>query len=225
MRKANKIIWGVILLAIGGILALNALDILNVNIFFDGWWTLFIIVPSIIGLINDRDKTGSIIGIVIGVFLLLGCRDIINFKILWKLALPAVVIIIGLKFLLGGVFGGKFDKAISEIKSDGVVNGFAAFSGHDMNFDNQVFTGAELNAVFGGVKCDLRGAIIEQDCVINASAIFGGVDIFLPPYVNVKVRSNSMFGGVSDEKHRNLPENTVTVYINGTGLFGGVEIQ
>ncbi len=29
---------------------------------FDGWWTLFIIVPCAIGLITDRDKTGSIIG-------------------------------------------------------------------------------------------------------------------------------------------------------------------
>lgn len=79
--------------------------------------------------------------------------------------------------------------------------------------------------MFGGIKCDLRGAIIEKDCVINASAVFGGVDIFLPAYVNVKVRSNSIFGGVSDKKHRNSPQNTVTVYVNGSGMFGGVEIQ
>lgn len=227
MKKANRIIWGVLLILAGGILALKSLNILNIDIFFDGWWTLFIIVPSIVGLINERDKTGSIIGIIVGVVLLLCARDILDFDMLWKLVFPAIVIIVGLKLVFGGVFNGKSDKIMAEIKSDGtnVANGFAAFSGQDLYFNNEVFNGAELNAVFGGIKCDLRGAIIEKDCVINASAIFGGIDIFVPDYVNIKVRSNSIFGGVSDKKHTNSPNNTVTLYINGTGLFGGVEIK
>lgn len=227
MKKANRIIWGVLLILAGGILALKSLNILNIDIFFDGWWTLFIIVPSIVGLINERDKTGSIIGIIVGVVLLLCARDILDFDMLWKLVFPAIVIIVGLKLVFGGVLNGKSDKIMAEIKSDGtnVVNGFAAFSGQDLYFNNEVFNGAELNAVFGGIKCDLRGAIIEKDCVINASAIFGGIDILVPDYVNIKVRSNSIFGGVSDKKHTNSPNNTVTLYINGTGLFGGVEIK
>lgn len=227
MKKANRIIWGVLLILAGGILALKSLNILNIDIFFDGWWTLFIIVPSIVGLINERDKTGSIIGIIVGIVLLLCARDILDFDMLWKLVFPAIVIIVGLKLVFGGVFNGKSDKIMAEMKADGtnVVNGFAAFSGQDLYFNNEVFNGAELNAVFGGVKCDLRGAIIEKDCVINASAIFGGIDILVPDYVNIKVRSNSIFGGVSDKKHTNSPNNTVTLYINGTGLFGGVEIK
>lgn len=227
MKKANRIIWGVLLILAGGILALKSLNILNIDIFFDGWWTLFIIVPSIVGLINERDKTGSIIGIIVGVVLLLCARDILDFDMLWKLVFPAIIIIVGLKLVFGGVLNGKSDKIMAEIKSDGtnVVNGFAAFSGQDLYFNNEVFNGAELNAVFGGIKCDLRGAIIEKDCVINASAIFGGIDILVPDYVNIKVRSNSLFGGVSNKKHTNSPNNTVTLYINGTGLFGGVEIK
>lgn len=227
MRKLSRIIWGIVLVAVGVVFALNALDIMDINIFFDGWWTLFIIIPCTVGLITERDKTGNLIGLLIGVFLLLSCRDILDFSMLWKLAVPAVIIVIGLKCIFGGMFGGKTDKIMAEMKADGasVVNGFAAFSGQNLNFDNEVFTGAELNAVFGGVKCDLRGAIIEKDCVINASAVFGGVDILLPANVNVKVRSNSIFGGVSDKKHSNSSQNAVTVYVNGSGMFGGVEIQ
>lgn len=227
MRKLSRIIWGIVLVAVGVVFALNALDIMDINIFFDGWWTLFIIIPCTVGLITERDKTGNLIGLLIGVFLLLSCRDILDFSMLWKLAVPAIIIVIGLKCIFGGMFGGKTDKIMAEMKADGasVVNGFAAFSGQNLNFDNEVFTGAELNAVFGGVKCDLRGAIIEKDCVINASAVFGGVDILLPANVNVKVRSNSIFGGVSDKKHINSSQNTVTVYVNGSGMFGGVEIQ
>ena len=41
------------------------------------------------------------------------------------------------------------------IKESGteLKNGTATFSGVNMNFDGEVFEGAELNAVFGGVKC------------------------------------------------------------------------
>lgn len=203
MQKLNRILWGVVLVAVGVVFALNALHIVDINIFFDGWWTLFIIIPCTVGLITEREKTGNLIGLLVGVFLLLCCQDVLDFSMLWKLAIPAVIIIIGLKCIFGGVFGGKSDKIMAEMKADGtgVANGFAAFSGQNLNFDNEVFNGAELNAVFGGV------------------------DIFLPAYVNVKVRSNSIFGGVSDKKHRNSPQNTVTVYVNGSGMFGGVEIQ
>ena len=35
--KSNNIIWGFILIAVGIIFGLNALDITDINIFFDGW--------------------------------------------------------------------------------------------------------------------------------------------------------------------------------------------
>ena len=106
-----------------------------------------------------------------------------------------------------------------------VKTGCAAFSGQDMNFDGEVFEGAELSAVFGGIKCDLRNAIIEKDCAITASAIFGGIDIYVPDNVNVKISSNSVFGGVSEKKHRPYIEGAITVYINATCIFGGAEIK
>ena len=88
-----------------------------------------------------------------------------------------------------------------------------------------MFEGAELTAVFGGVKCDLRGALIERDCVIHASATFGGIDILLPPSINVQIHSDSLFGGISDKAHRTTIPGVPTVYVNGTCLFGGVDIQ
>lgn len=36
MKKTSGILWGIALVAIGVILALNALGITNINIFFDG---------------------------------------------------------------------------------------------------------------------------------------------------------------------------------------------
>lgn len=225
MKKARRILWGIILIAAGVIWALNEFNITNINVFFDGWWTLFIIVPCTIDLFTEREKAGNIIGIVIGVFLLLCCRDILSFSILWKLLVPAIIVIVGIKLVFTGLFGNKANEIIKKLRSEGreLKVGCATFSGCDMKCDNEVFEGAELTAVFGGVKCDLRNAIIEKDCAIEVSAIFGGIDIFVPAGVNVKVSSNSIFGGVSNKTavHKNAP----TVYVGGTCMFGGVEIK
>ncbi len=225
MKKGSSVIWGLLLIVAGVVFALNALNIADIDIFFDGWWTLFIIVPCGVGLFTEREKTGNLIGIAIGVFLLLCCQDILSFSMLWKLLVPAIIVIIGLKMVFTGLFGNKANEIISRMKQSGnnPKVGYAAFSGCDINYDGEVFEGAELSATFGGVKCDLRNAVIEKDCAIQVSAIFGGIDILVPDNVNVKVHSNSIFGGMSN-KTVSRP-NAHTIYISGTCMFGGVEIK
>lgn len=99
MKKVSSILWGLVLVAAGVIFALNAFNITDIDVFFDGWWTLFIIIPCAIGLFTEREKIGNIIGIVVGVFLLLCCQDILNFSMLWKLLIPAIIVVIGLKMV------------------------------------------------------------------------------------------------------------------------------
>jgi len=225
MKKISSVIWGIVLIAAGALFALNALNITNIDVFFDGWWTLFIIVPCTVGLFTEREKTGNIIGIAIGVFLLLCCQDILSFSMLWKLLVPVIIVIVGLKMVFTGLFGNKANEIIAKIKQDGGETkvGCATFSGCNLNYDGEVFEGAELTAIFGGVKCDLRNAIMEKDSAIQVSAIFGGIDIFVPENINVKVSSNCIFGGISNKTsvHKDAP----TVYISGICMFGGVEIK
>lgn len=227
MNKFKSILWGIVLVAVGVIVGLNALDITDIDIFFEGWWTFFIIIPCFIGIFTQQEKFGSILGVGIGVFLLLCCQDILEFSMIWKLGLPIIIIAVGLKMIFGGVFRNKSDKVMEKIKVDGaeIRKHTATFSGTDANFSGEMFCGTELSAVFGGVSCDLRNAFIEQDCVINATAIFGGIDIFVPESVNVKVHSTAIFGGVDNKKHKNSPENAHTIYINSTCLFGGIDIK
>lgn len=227
MKKLGNVLWGLVLIAIGVIIGGNALGITNINIFFDGWWTLIIIIPCFIGLFKENEKTGNLIGLLIGIALLLACRDIIDFNIVWKLLFPAILVAIGLSMIFKDTIGGKVSKEIKKLneKKTGENEYCATFSGQTANFDGEKFTGADLTAVFGGVKCDLRKAIIEEDTVINASSIFGGIDIYVPENVRVKVKSSSIFGGVSDDKTHSDNSEAHTVYVNATCLFGGVEIK
>lgn len=225
MKRINSIVWGVALLAVSAVLILNAFEITSIELFFDGWWTLFIIVPSLIGLFNGHDKTANIIGLLIGTFLLLACQNIFDFDILWKLAVPVIIAVIGVKMIFGGIGRNRGFIKSMEANGNDIKTGFAAFSGQDINFDNEIFKGAEFTAVFGGIKCDLRNAVFEGDTVINACCIFGGADILLPDNVNIKANSNSLFGGIDNKKHQNSSDNQYTVYLNGTCIFGGVDVK
>ena len=226
MKKTGNILWGIVIVALGVLFALNAFGV-NFDVFFDGWWTLFIIVPCAIGLFTEREKLGNIIGIGIGVLLLLACQNVIEFSLLWKLIVPFILVSIGLKMIFGSIFNKKANTVAQKLKNDGreQKDGTAVFSGCDMNFEGQEFYGAELNAVFGGLTCNLNGAHIHEDCVINACAVFGGIDVFVPEGLNVKISSTSIFGGVSDKKKRTFQENAPTVYINATCIFGGMDVK
>ena len=190
MKKFENILWGIAFIVVGLILAGNAIGITNIDIFFDGWWTLFIIVPCFIGLFNDSDKTGNVIGLVIGGTLLLACQGLLNFEMVWKLVVPVALVIIGVSIIFKDSIHGKINSEISKInKSQKDIPSYCAtFSEQNANFENEEFKGADLTAVFGGVKCDLRQAIINSDTVIKAESIFGGVEIYVPSNVKVKIK-------------------------------------
>ena len=76
-----------------------------------------LIIPGIMGLFKDKDKTGNIILLVVGILLLLGSQDIINFETIMKLVFPAILVIIGLSCLIKGLAGSDFQEKVKEIKS------------------------------------------------------------------------------------------------------------
>lgn len=224
MEKLKKALWGIALIVLGVLYGLKALDVIQFTLFFNGWWTLFLIVPCTIGLITEREKVGNLIGLIIGVCLLLGCQGILDFELLGKLLVPAALVILGLSILLGSVKQSKPNEMIRQLAQNGrkLPECVGIFSGATMRPQGVVFPGAELTAVFGGVKCDLREAQIPGDCVIKVTAVFGGIDILLPENVQVKVSTTSIFGGTGNKTAGK--RDGATVYVTGLCLFGGVDI-
>ena len=236
MKKSSKIIWGVALILVGVLIALNQLEILKINLFFEGWWTLFIIVPCVIGLCRKENFAGNLIGIAIGVALLLMQQNVIDFELIWKLWLPILLVCIGVGFIFSNKGKPDYSDEIAtlckEVDSDETlkdkkINGFAAFSGSKYKADGENFVGGDLTAVFGGLNYDFRNSVFTGKTVLNVSAIFGGIDLFLPENVIVKIKSTSIFGGVEDKRKsaQSTAEDAPVVYVNALAMFGGVDIK
>lgn len=230
MKQLKPIIWGIAIIALGIIFGGNALGLFNLDIFFDGWWTLFIIIPSIVSLITDKDKIASLGFIAIGIILLLAAQNVFSYDVAWKVILAIFLVTTGLTIVIKSIFHNKNDqevaKKVAEAEKDGksMDSQFAAFSGTDRVYKDEVFNGSNVAAIFGGVKLDLRHAKFEKDTVIKAFTLFGGIDIIVPDDVKVKLKSGFIFGGLSDDRKNVSEKGKYTIYIDAAGGFGGITI-
>ena len=230
MKKAKPIIWGLTIIAFGVLFGGHALGLFNFDIFFEGWWTLFIIVPSAISLITEKERLTSLAFLSAGVLLLLAAQNVFSYDVAWKAILAVSLILIGISIIFRSTFHSKNDKEVEkkvkDLKDDGKMEAqVAVFSGSDRAYKKEVFSGANLTAFFGGVELDLRDAVFNKDTVIKAFCMFGGIEVMVPKDVNVKVRSGFAFGGVSDDR-KDIPEKAkYTIYIDAGGGFGGITIS
>lgn len=224
--KVSNVLWGLFFIIIGVGFAGNAFDLWHFNLFFSGWWTLFIIVPCGISLFQNGYRTGTLIGFVIGLLLFFSANGIVPSYIIGKLFVPIILILIGVSIMFRNNFRKAWSKEEWQEPKTGALDYAATFSGQKIEYNNELFLGANLNAIFGGVELRLERAIINENVSISCSAIFGGIDIYVPSDVNVKVMNTSIFGGVDNKVgKRAFIQDAPTIYINATCMFGGVDIK
>lgn len=227
-KKVRAIVWGLAIIALGVIFGGNALNLFNFNIFFDGWWTLFIIVPSLVSFFTEKENLSSLGFLGAGIILLLASQNVFSFDVAWKVILALFLVIAGLKLVFKGIFRSKNDKEVEakveNLKTDKTDAQTAVFSGSDRVYKDEVFSGANLVAVFGGVDLDLRNAKFEKDTAIKAFCLFGGIDIKVPDDVKIKIKSGFVFGGASDDRKSASEKGKHTIFIDATGGFGGVSV-
>jgi len=216
MKKANGLFVGVLFIIIGFLYACTALDIFDFSIFFPGCWTLIIIVPCIYALTRkDEDKTGPIIGLIVGICFLINAQDFDFHISFFPMLLAIACFLIGWKLIFpnkkkehkqveydftyssdtdgntssnftdGNSSNSTFAGGGTYTAGNGYINASAIFGGKDIRVDNECFTGADITVIMGAVDLNLRNAIISEDVYVNISAVMGGVDIYAPANVRV----------------------------------------
>ena len=214
MQKRN-LFWGILLIVVGILFLGRNMDWWDFSIFFDGWWTLFLIVPSVISLIRRESIGTSFLILVLGVLMLLASQEVIEWRTIWKVFVPLIIIVIGLSIIF-------VNRKAKEKKVRANAKEYVAiFSGVD-EVINKIESDFKITSIFGGVELDMRDVKLDSDLVIDCFTLFGGIDIKLPKDVKVEVNGLPIFGGV-ENKYRNH-DAKVTVYINHTTIFGGVDL-
>lgn len=227
MKQSLKIILGLALIAAGVLWILNISGVINFEFSTKGWWTLFIIIPCLFGLINDKDKVGPCIGIGVGVLLFLAARDIITWNMMWQLGLALLVIGFGVQLLF---FKSCNNHGVCEQKTisrDGknIRKIETSFGKQDISFAGEKIEGIDVQTSFGGLTLNLKGTEIADQAFIDLNVGFAGVTIIVPEGLAVQISVNSGFGGVTDNRYSKVGSGSPLLMITGKVGFGGVEIR
>lgn len=106
-KKIGAVIVGLIVILAGVGYAASAMGF-NLDfssLLFEGWWTVFIIVPGVLRLFRkDSNKVFAIALIVVGVGLLLS--QLIHFE-LWSWLVPVIIVAVGVSIVVSAFTGSK----------------------------------------------------------------------------------------------------------------------
>ncbi len=218
MRKNySKYLWGAMLILLGIFVVLKSFDIVSGSLFFTGWWTLFIIIPSAINLIFNNNRIWDLSVLLFGIALFMAANELyIEYSNVWAIGVCLILINIGI-----GVIRGNKTKTRRRENSALSGNYIAFFSGCDEKPAS--FEGGNAVAVFGGVDLDLRDLVFTHDIYLTAVSVFGGIDIYTNDNINVVFNTVNIFGG-NDNYQTNIQGNP-TLYIDGCCIFGGTDVN
>ena len=101
----------------------------------------------------------------------------------------------------------------------------ASFGADEYTFDGEPFHGVRLDALFGGIRMDLRKAVITEDEEIDIHTFCGGIELFVPTHVNVIVKSRSFIGGVGNHATHTADPKAPTIHIVASNFLGGVDVK
>lgn len=99
------------------------------------------------------------------------------------------------------------------------------FGADEYVYRGETFHGACLNAFFGGLRLDLREAVVSEDEEIDIHTYFGGVEVIVPSSLNVIIKSHSFIGGVGDETAGRMIPGAPCLHIVASNFLGGVTIK
>ena len=226
---SGRTLVGVILVAAGGLVLLETLNVADTGGLFKWIPSLFILL-GVWRLVAGRFRNlaGPVVIIVIAGFVQLALLDV-DMGDLW----PVVLIVLGLAILFGG---GRLRRRIRHSEDNNSVDALAIMGGSEKRITSQDFTGGQVTAVMGGVDIDLReAAIIDRPATVDVTAVMGGVDFKVPSDWNVRIDVLPVMGGADDERKErsrratedtdNFADDTPHLVITGIAVMGGVSVK
>ena len=225
----KRVIFGSILIFIGGLFLLNSLSIIDFRfsrVIFS--WPFFLMIIGVFILVNTSKKVLGGILSGVGAFLLLP-RVFPDLYFDGSVVFPVILIAFGLYILLN-----RAKQRQESLRNDGsikkdTIDDVAVFGGGSKIIYSDNFKGGNVTAVFGGSEINLMSCkLADGENVLDVLMVFGGPTIIVPKEWNVVINVTSILGGFSNKSVRNpnlVVDQSRTLVIKGLAMFGGGEIK
>ncbi len=228
-----RVFFGLLVILLGiGLLgqALNWWELIG----FDGWWTMFLIIPAVFMIIAYGLRFWNVLLLSVGTLLLLKEQNIITRDMVVPIIIAGLVIILGIRIVVGNRF--QTVKPVSGFSTVPPVHpgqpDYSTNPEYNIVFGNikvknmcPSLTGAKISSVFGYAEIDLSEIGVSGDILIESSTAFGGVRIYAPRNYRLKVESSSVFGGCDNKAAVPTDMSLPLVTIKASTVFGETEIR
>ena len=228
-NKVNRrILFGVILIAIGGVWILEQLGVIP-HVLRDVLisWQMLLIVIGIFSLFNGNETSGWVL-ILIGIFFMVPDIFEVPFK-LRRLAWPALLVTIGVLLIVRHQRKPEVVKDTKNVDELDYFDDFVVFGGREIVVNSQNLIGGKATSIFGGSEYDMRVAKLSPNgAVIDCVSVFGGTGFKIPPDWAVKNEVSTIFGAFTDKRGNVIPDRndlSKTLILRGFTAFGGIEVK
>ncbi|MCP5108860.1 MAG: cell wall-active antibiotics response protein [bacterium] len=240
-----SIIVGLLIIAAGGIMLLNNLD-MGFDIRIWDYWPILLILIGFGKIVHSPRSTRHIIWglffIGIGTLFQLNNLGIIQFWFddLW----PILIIMAGIAIIAGRRFGRSwccsngddtytwkthakhrcFSDKKETIGSDR-INISTIMGGGEYKISNKQFKGGSVSAVMGGVELDFRDTEpAEDEVVIKADVVMGSIEMRIPHEWELVIHGDPVLASIED-KTAHPKEPLKRLVIKGSAVLGSIEVS
>lgn len=235
-RSIAPLVFGLLLILAGvGYMGVVVFD-WDFTVFFDGWWTLFIIVPALVSIFANGPKPFNIAAFLLGGLLLLRAQGFIPARHFGTIIISGAILYCGIALVIKFFRGSTAKQAGNAYyyqsndntanSASGTENQTYAGAANENNYNKKYSScydctdNACYNAILSGIdirntSADFQGAKI--------SAILGGADIDLRDAIvkrDVVVYATAVMGGIDILAPRN-----VRIMLVKTDILGGTECK
>ncbi|MFK0246083.1 LiaF transmembrane domain-containing protein [Amycolatopsis azurea] len=202
---------GLVLVALGVLGILDATGVLRSGGLIGAWWPVALVGLGVVAMLSQRRVSiGPAAVTVIGLILLAGTLDLAEGGLWWPtlLAVAGFAVLAGLR------------------REHSTRTPLVMFGGATTREQSRHLRHTDVSAIFGGATLDLRRARIDEGATVDAFALFGGVKVLVPPGWRVSLGGLPFMGGLEDKTNGtgDLPAEAPVLTVNGTAIFGGVEV-
>ena len=237
----GRIFFGIIVVIVGALLLLMALDMIPI----DGIGELLVYIPSLFILwglyllvVNKfKRASGPIVTIAIAAVIQLLLLGVLEWVYVW----PIAIILIGLAIIAGGARYHGRRKRKREHRRRREQRGTRDSAEDDLNISVKMsevnernrskdFRGGEISCVMGTVKLDLAEAeIIERPARIHADIVMGGLDIVVPDRWSVHNDIEITMGDLNDnttaQQGAGTDDDSAALVLSGSIVMGHVTVE
>ncbi|TVR21719.1 MAG: hypothetical protein EA387_09965 [Nitriliruptor sp.] len=208
-RIDGAVPFGLALIVLGVLLALDNLEVVDASELLAGWWPVAVLLVGVWWAVTGAPVSGLFVAVV-GGLLLVSTLELVDIPI-GSLIFPGILVVVGGAMLQAGM---RVRAAHIEVAD---LPGAAGGLGTEALVATAVFGDARLIVGDDGVDTDRL--------VVSATSVFGDVRVDVPAGWRLENRITKLLGDVTLPREQpSYPESPVVV-LHGLVLFGDVRVR